>query len=240
MFEMGAHTMALPLEEKMKFEQGDGGTSFGYIDPPTTLYLLKRPHICRYKFAGANATDASGAPDSVEFINISKDDALAFPTVVNRRYPLTVEERMDSAVRPFVRKSMEVNQTLISILNDRLGLPAGCLAKMHVAEEHSGCEARCIKKTPEPTPEPPDRAAIGAHTDFGSIVRTVDGACLPSFQSKDGNWSAYVARPWARQSFLHNRLGDLQVLPPGTDDWKYVKVCQWFHSIQLPAACTVA
>src|SRR6266702_1409728 len=30
MLEMGAHTMALPLEEKMKFEQGDGGNSFGY------------------------------------------------------------------------------------------------------------------------------------------------------------------------------------------------------------------
>ena len=31
MFEMGAETMALPLEEKMKFEQGDGGSSFGYV-----------------------------------------------------------------------------------------------------------------------------------------------------------------------------------------------------------------
>jgi hypothetical protein len=34
MLEMGAHTMALPLEEKMKFEQGEGGNSFVYIDPP--------------------------------------------------------------------------------------------------------------------------------------------------------------------------------------------------------------
>jgi isopenicillin N synthase-like dioxygenase len=32
--------------------------------------------------------------------------------------------------------------------------------------------------------------------------------------------SAYAGR----QSFLHNRLGGLQVLPPGTDEWKYVKV----------------
>ncbi|KAI9466616.1 Clavaminate synthase-like protein [Lactarius psammicola] len=175
MFEMGAHTMSLPLEEKMKFEQGDGGSSFGY------------------KSAGANATDASGAPDSVEFMNVSKDDALAFPAVVHRRYPPTVEERMNDVVRPFVRKSMEVNQTLLDILNDRLGLPPGCLAKLHTPEEHSGSEASCIKKTPASTPEPPDRAAIGAHTDFGSL------------------------------SFLHNRLGGLQVLPPGTDEWKYVK-----------------
>ena len=31
MFDMGAETMALPMEEKMKFEQGDEGRSFGYV-----------------------------------------------------------------------------------------------------------------------------------------------------------------------------------------------------------------
>jgi hypothetical protein len=31
MFEMGEETMQLPMEEKMKFEQGDGGMSFGYV-----------------------------------------------------------------------------------------------------------------------------------------------------------------------------------------------------------------
>ncbi len=36
--------------------------------------------------------------------------------------------------------------------------------------------------------------AIGAHTDFGSL------------------------------SLLHNRLGGLQVLPPGYTEWQYVKV----------------
>lgn len=29
MFDMGAETMALPMEEKMRFEQGDDGMSFG-------------------------------------------------------------------------------------------------------------------------------------------------------------------------------------------------------------------
>lgn len=29
MFDMGVDMMALPLEEKMKFEQGDDGMSFG-------------------------------------------------------------------------------------------------------------------------------------------------------------------------------------------------------------------
>ena len=32
MFDMGAETLALPLEEKMLFEQGDDGASFGYVD----------------------------------------------------------------------------------------------------------------------------------------------------------------------------------------------------------------
>ncbi|KAH9041818.1 Clavaminate synthase-like protein [Lactarius hengduanensis] len=174
MLEMGAHTMALPLEEKMKFEQGDGGNSFGY------------------KFAGSNATDASGALDSVEFINVSKDDALAFPAMVHRKYPRTVEERMDSAVRPFVRKSMEVNQTLMDALNDRLGLPPGKRRHQHL------------------------RLPTGRQ--LGPILISdrsyVDGNVYPLF--RDGAYSA-------RQSFLHNRLGGLQVLPPGTDEWKYVK-----------------
>jgi hypothetical protein len=91
--------------------------------------------------------------------------------MVHRRYPPPVEGRMDSAVRPFVRKSMEVNQTLIDILNDRLGLRPGYLAKLHTPEEHSGSEVRCVKKTRASTPEPPDRVAIGAHTDYGSLVR---------------------------------------------------------------------
>lgn len=31
MFDMGAETMKLPMDEKMKFEQGDDGVSFGYV-----------------------------------------------------------------------------------------------------------------------------------------------------------------------------------------------------------------
>ena len=30
MFDMGEETMSLPFEEKIKFEQGDDGMSFGY------------------------------------------------------------------------------------------------------------------------------------------------------------------------------------------------------------------
>ncbi|KAI1781594.1 Clavaminate synthase-like protein [Ganoderma leucocontextum] len=175
MFEMGAETMRLPLDEKMKYEQGDAGISFGY------------------KAAGANATDETGALDTVEFINVSKDDALAWPGQVHRDYPSTVNARMESTIKPFVEKSLAVNNTLLAILNDRLRLPEGALARRHPREEPSGSESRCIKNPPRPNGMSEDQAALGAHTDFGSL------------------------------SFLHNRLGGLQVMVPGTNQWQYIR-----------------
>jgi isopenicillin N synthase-like dioxygenase len=172
MFDMGAETMDLPLEEKMKYEQGDDGFSFGY------------------KFAGASAVDASGELDKIEFINVAKDDALAWPKQARRSYPSVVNDRMESTIIPFVEKSFEINKTIMDIFDAKLGLPEGTLNKLHSREEFSGSEARTIKA---PKNLPVGRQALGAHTDFGSL------------------------------SFLHNRLGGLQVLPPGVDEWQYLK-----------------
>ncbi|KAF5343657.1 hypothetical protein D9758_014697 [Tetrapyrgos nigripes] len=175
MFDMGAETMALPIEEKMKFEQGDAGISFGY------------------KAAGAHAVNADGTPDTVEFLNIAKDDVLSYPKPSRRTYPHTVNARMNSSIIPFVRKSVEINDTILRVFNDKLGLPEGRLDLLHTASgEFSGSETRVIK-SPAQAGRPPDRMAIGAHTDFGSL------------------------------SFLHNRLGGLQVLPPGVEEWQYVR-----------------
>ena len=155
MFSMGAETMSLPLSEKMEFEQGDEGISFGY------------------KASGANAVDEFGNLDTVEFINVSQDDALAWPRIVHRTYPRTVNERMDNTIVPFVKKSRAVNVTLLKILERKLELPEGELLEKHSDKEPSGSEARCIKSPPHP-PGDKGKAAIGAHTDFGSLVsRTV-------------------------------------------------------------------
>ncbi|KAK0207267.1 hypothetical protein IW262DRAFT_664000 [Armillaria fumosa] len=172
MFDMGEETMRLPLEEKMKFNRGDDGNSFGY------------------KAAGSSVVDASGQPDTTEYINVSKDDALAYPNVAHRTYPSPVNERMESTITPFVTKSVQVNDAILEILNDKLELPRGTLTKLHRKDEYSGSEARVTKNPPGCAP---DRMAIGAHTDFGSL------------------------------SFLHNRLGGLQVLPPGHTEWQYIK-----------------
>ncbi|EGO05397.1 hypothetical protein SERLA73DRAFT_174536 [Serpula lacrymans var. lacrymans S7.3] len=191
MFEMGAETMALPLAEKLKYEQGDDGMSFGY------------------KAAGANATDDKGSLDTVEFINVSQDDAFAFPAQAHRSYPSTVVARMPETIVPFINKSVTVNETLLSVFEARLGLPAGALLAKHKREEYSGSEARCIRNPPRPNDWQEEKAALGAHTDFGSL------------------------------SFLHNRLGGLQVLVPGTENWQYVKPIPGHAICNLGDAMTI-
>lgn len=125
----------------------------------------------RYKAAGYNATDERGTLDTVEFMNISKDDVLAYPQQAHRTYPSTVNDRMEPTIKPFVNKSLAINNTLLNVLNDRLGLPEGTLARLHPPEKYSGCEARCIKNPPPvDIAQAEIRAAIGAHTDFGSLV----------------------------------------------------------------------
>ena len=77
---------------------------------------------------------------------------------------------MESTIRPFVEKSLEVNRTILEVFNEKLGLPAGELLKHHARNQLSGSEARVIKKPAAPGMSP-ERQALAAHTDFGSLVR---------------------------------------------------------------------
>ena len=160
----------------------------------------------RYKARGTIATDLSGTRDTVEFLNIAQDDVLSWPHPIHRSYPSTVNARMGGVLSPFVRKSMDVNNTLLGIFERLLGLPAGAIAALHATDEPSGSEARVVK-----TPPNQSSAGIGAHTDFGTLV------------GLSGDLPISRADPF-RQTFLHNRLGGLQVLPPGSQEWQYVKV----------------
>ncbi|EJD06544.1 Clavaminate synthase-like protein [Fomitiporia mediterranea MF3/22] len=178
MFEMGAETLSLLLEEKMKFVQTSELNFFGY------------------KTLGATATNAHGNPDSYEAINISKEDALAYPDVINRTYPSTVNVRMRSTITPFVKKSIEVIGTMYSIFEKQLGLPEGTLLALHAPMEKSGSECRVIRTPPKhmnmDNALNKDKVSLGSHTDVGSL------------------------------SFLHNRLGGLEVLPPNSPEWQYI------------------
>ena len=148
-----------------------------------------------YKAKGASVTDENGTLDTTEFMNIAQDDALAWPAVARRTYPTPVNTHMDDAVVPFVKKSTEINDTLLGVFDELLGLPKGTLLSKHSRLEHSGSEARITRSPPRPDGIDEKQAALASHTDFGSL------------------------------SFLHNRLGGLQVMVPGTEQWQYVKVC---------------
>jgi len=209
MFDMGAEMMALPMEEKMKYEQGDDGMSFGFahlsscipscVDEFSTLFVI------RYKVAGANAVDATGTRDTIEFINVAKDDALAWPAQARRAYPSTVNARMASTITPFIRKSLEVNNTLLELFNEKLGLPKGALAERHSMEEHSGSEARITKSPPSPFEI---KMAIGAHTDFGSLVsRTIYSSLVFVIHSLHDSRSSIIGLEDYKSSFPGQRDG---------------------------------
>ncbi|KAH9936740.1 Clavaminate synthase-like protein [Epithele typhae] len=166
MFGMGEETIAFTLEDRLLFEQGGHDILFGYKAD-------------------------KGTRDVPEFVNNSKDDALAWPAVARRTYSSAVNAPMESTIAPFVKKSLAISNHLIGVLNDKLGLPAGALASLHKVEEFGGCTSRFIRAPSYPGPE--EMTFLTAHTNFGSL------------------------------SFLHNRLGGLQVLPPGSDQWFYVK-----------------
>lgn len=80
---------------------------------------------------------------------------------------------MEYTVRPFVRKSNDINTTIINVFNAKLGLPEGALAELHSLLDPSCSEARCIKNPPAKEMSP-ERQALGAHTDFGTLVSYLD------------------------------------------------------------------
>lgn len=125
----------------------------------------------RYKAAGSNIVDSTGNRDTVEFINVAKDDALAYPQKVHRDYPPTVNARMLSVVRPFTLKTIDICNTLLGVLNARLRLPEGRLLALHGPQEPSFCQSRCTKSPPVAGREVDlQPLAIGPHTDYGSLV----------------------------------------------------------------------
>lgn len=137
-----------------------GNTFPRVLDP----FLTHSNIAVSYKAPGATYVDLNGAKDNAEFINVSKDDVLAYPRIVHIAYPEPVYAHMETAVRPFVEACMGVNNTIVNIFNRQLGLPEGALARFHTRDEHSICEARVVRVPPSPNST---KIAVGAHTDFG-------------------------------------------------------------------------
>ncbi|EMD39821.1 hypothetical protein CERSUDRAFT_46315 [Gelatoporia subvermispora B] len=175
MFDVGTEIMRLPQEEKSNFEQGTDGSMAGYKSP------------------GANTIDDKGTRDVHEYINITKDDILAWPDVVHGSYPEPVNVHMDSAIRPFAQKAIEVNITILNVLNEKSALPDGTLAKLHRPEMHNQDVVKFINVKPSSLHAFEDSPYVLPHSDYGSLT------------------------------FLHNRIGGLQIQMPGAENWLYVK-----------------
>ncbi|KAI1790647.1 Clavaminate synthase-like protein [Ganoderma leucocontextum] len=175
---------------------------------------ISLPAGFKYKSMGATVIDEKGNKDTTETMDVSQDDVLAYPVKVHQAYPATVGAAMDSTVRPFVRKSMDVSFHILSIMDDRLGLPKGTLAGLSRPEERSGSTLRLIRAPPAISPS--GQTFVSPHTDFGSLT------------------------------ILHNRLGGLQVLVPGEQDWQYVKpleghaICNIGDALNVSAAGSCA
>lgn len=118
----------------------------------------------RYKVAGATYTDLDGSTDVAEFINVSKDDAMAYPNVAHKVYPSTINIHMKDVIRPFIESCLEETRVLLEIFNQKLGLPEGTLAELHRPTKECISESRCIKVPAAPKNT---KIALGQHTDFG-------------------------------------------------------------------------
>jgi isopenicillin N synthase-like dioxygenase len=76
---------------------------------------------------------------------------------------------MPTALRPFIRKSLEVSITMIRIFKDRLGLPEGTLQRLHSDEELS-LSAVHIPPMPKQPIVSQNKPMLGKHPDFASLV----------------------------------------------------------------------
>jgi hypothetical protein len=133
-------------------------------------YSSSSSHARRYKAQGAWGTGVNNIPDRIEFMNIAQDDALAYPRVVHRSYPSTVENAMESTVQPFMQKHVAIQETFFEIFDQLLGFPPGTLKKRHELDEPSSTESRNIRNPPIPED---GVMGLDAHTDFGSLVRVL-------------------------------------------------------------------
>ncbi|KAI7346781.1 Clavaminate synthase-like protein [Hortaea werneckii] len=172
LFTLGEKLFMLPTEEKQQYDFKDRGSYFGY------------------KGLGAGVIDSKGTRDRNEFYNVSKDDLLGIgeplpaPAVLKQ-----VESR--KLLGSYMRRSHAIISLILSLLNGKLGLPAGTLESLHRLDAVSGDQVRWVRSPPQVMDN--KQMSLGEHTDFGSIT------------------------------ILFNRLGGLQVLPPGSEEWRYVK-----------------
>ncbi|KAL1983801.1 hypothetical protein VTN96DRAFT_9887 [Rasamsonia emersonii] len=123
-------------------------------------------------------------------MQISKDDILSIseplpaPELINNRR---------SDLSTYIHTNYTILDVLFTSLSRSLRLEPSTLSNLHRLHAPSGCHVRFIRAPPSTKPVSEETAALGEHTDFGSLT------------------------------ILFNRLGGLQVQLPQSQDWVYVR-----------------
>lgn len=98
-----------------------------------------------------------------------------------------------SELKTYANTNIDIMNVLWKSLATSLDLPPTTFTDLHRRNEPSGCHVRFICAPPSENPLTDESAALGEHTDFGSLT------------------------------ILFNRLGGLQVKLPSSNDWVFVK-----------------
>ncbi|KAJ5541760.1 hypothetical protein N7494_006836 [Penicillium frequentans] len=147
LFGVGKELFELSLEEKNKYDFSKQNSYFGY------------------KAQGVAVVDKEGNLDRNEFYNVSKDDILG----ISEQLPApSLLNQNRKPIESFMRNSHAIVTLILTILNDKLGLPPSTLPDMHRQSALSGDQVRWVKAPPQPMND--RRVALGQHTDFGSVT----------------------------------------------------------------------
>ncbi|OTA33218.1 hypothetical protein BTJ68_07054 [Hortaea werneckii EXF-2000] len=149
LFDLGEKVFMLPTEEKQQYDFKDRGSYFGY------------------KGLGAGVIDSKGTKDRNEFYNVSKDDLLGIGESLPAPHVLK-QAGSRKLLESYMRRSHAVVSLILSLLNDKLGLPTSTLENLHRLDAVSGDQVRWVRSPPQVMDD--TQMSLGEHTDFGSIT----------------------------------------------------------------------
>ncbi|KAF2857393.1 Clavaminate synthase-like protein [Piedraia hortae CBS 480.64] len=176
-------TFSLPLDEKLK-------------------YLPASKDLFGYKRAGATKADPSGARDTAEFFNVSKNDMLKPPSEMDRKWPEVILKEQEVFAR-YCRAAHTVGMDLVRMLGRRLGIEEEELVKRHRIDLPSGDHIRLTRGPARKDPKMPE-IQTPSHTDFGTITILM-------------NWLGGL-QVWSESA---RSMGPLEPDTPG--EWVWVK-----------------
>jgi len=117
-----------------------------------------------YKCAGFTKIE-SGAPDRVEFYNVSQDDMVG--NIPARSNPAVVEVNRP-LLNSYMRQAYTMVVLILSHIEKHLHLPPGTLASLQPQTKPSGTSLRLLRYAPQAAND--RRTSLLGHTDIGTVT----------------------------------------------------------------------